>query len=737
MEIKQIKYIGEKTLSYVIEKCKATFALITHKHTAEEVGADASGSAASALGLSNQYTDEKVAEITSGDTVVKESEHSSTADTATNAENAVNAEHATSADTATTADSATKATQDASGNIITDTYETKEDAIAKFDELAAKSVMLVAATKTDDVWSTDKTFAEIQAHIQGGGTAVLCEDGKYLNFTTSSETNVIFSCIDIINETYVMPLGLGGSNSPNLMEITFVISSDNTITDTKKLLSVADVEAHSLVTEDKTIAGAINEVCTKALTQSDWNVNDENDVAFIKNRTHYDYIETKEVTLTYDGILENHEHFEYSMEAPRAAAMNKNYMVKLSNEVPTDVSAFIDSTCVVVMEETEDSYVITQDTITKFNDDAYAIGSFLVAFNDTYIDMIGKNVTKGIYSSHRDEYNPITEEKVGCMYAKQLTYTGDFEVVKKIDDRFQHQSDWNVNDKDSAAYISNKPFYEEEYTGEIVICEYDSLVISGTDIDYVLSEDLIEGKTYTVVWNNTTYECVATMDGYDDICIGNISLSDESDNVTSEPFCFTSYNGWTNVYVTTPGTYSMKVSYNGTRMQVSELDEKYISYVAGRKVTGQAFLKDEVSVIAGDGAEIFNDYIDNVATGQYSHAEGYYTTAHGHSSHAEGQYTIASAADSHAEGFHTIAASENQHVQGKYNIEDTNRTYAHIVGNGNHTKHSNAHTLDWSGNAWYQGSVEATAMILVSPNGTRFSITVGDDGVLKSDEIVE
>ena len=54
MEIKEIKYLGEQAVSYLIEKCKATFALITHTHTAEEVGADASGSAAAALALANE-----------------------------------------------------------------------------------------------------------------------------------------------------------------------------------------------------------------------------------------------------------------------------------------------------------------------------------------------------------------------------------------------------------------------------------------------------------------------------------------------------------------------------------------------------------------------------------------------------------------------------------------------------------------------------------------------------------
>ena len=96
------------------------------------------------------------------------------------------------------------------------------------------------------------------------------------------------------------------------------------------------------------------------------------------------------------------------------------------------------------------------------------------------------------------------------------------------------------------------------------------------------------------------------------------------------------------------------------------------------------------------------------ASGEYgSHAEGYITTASGDGAHAEGGQTEASGAYSHAEGSHTIASGEHQHVEGKYNIEDTSSQYAHIVGNGskNGPVRSNAHTLDWSGNAWYSGDV--------------------------------
>ena len=59
-------------------------------------------------------------------------------------------------------------------------------------------------------------------------------------------------------------------------------------------------------------------------------------------------------------------------------------------------------------------------------------------------------------------------------------------------------------------------------------------------------------------------------------------------------------------------------------------------------------------------------------------------------------------------GEDVIASSKNQFVQGKYNIEDSANVYAHIVGNGeDDANRSNAHTLDWDGNAWYAGNVSA------------------------------
>ena len=127
------------------------------------------------------------------------------------------------------------------------------------------------------------------------------------------------------------------------------------------------------------------------------------------------------------------------------------------------------------------------------------------------------------------------------------------------------------------------------------------------------------------------------------------------------------------------------------------------------------------------------------ASGRYSHAEGESTTASKDGSHAEGNNTIASGRYSHAEGSSTIASSDYQHVQGRCNVEDSSGIYAHIVGNGaNLASRSNAHTLDWSGNAWFAGTIEGTAVIVKSstPGSTKkFKITVNDSGTISATEL--
>ena len=238
----------------------------------------------------------------------------------------------------------------------------------------------------------------------------------------------------------------------------------------------------------------------------------------------------------------------------------------------------------------------------------------------------------------------------------------------------------------------------------------------------------------------------------------------------------------------------------------------------GKDVAGQTFTIDGVKVTASSNAEIFGDYENNIAVGQWSiaegsntvakgkvshaegafsqalvdgcHVEGYGTKATGYWSHAEGEMTVVSSYASHAEGSYctmpdgtkrystaagyashtegggchtngvashaegiattangtcahvegryTTASGNYQHVEGVANIEDTEDKYIHIAGNGTSpTNRSNAYTLDWNGNGWFAGNVEATAIILRSStegSTKTFKLTIDDSGQLSISE---
>lgn len=168
--------------------------------------------------------------------------------------------------------------------------------------------------------------------------------------------------------------------------------------------------------------------------------------------------------------------------------------------------------------------------------------------------------------------------------------------------------------------------------------------------------------------------------------------------------------------------------------RVTNLENDIASMPSGKGASG-----------TGSNAEIFNDYTNNTATGDYSHAEGHYTKAIGSFSHAEGGQTIARAGShaegvgtvasdtydyetsntigahaegwqteardygAHAEGCHTYAYTYDvfrpQHAQGAYNVKDTTGTYAFIIGNGtSEDARHNAFAIDWDGLIYVNGS---------------------------------
>lgn len=141
-------------------------------------------------------------------------------------------------------------------------------------------------------------------------------------------------------------------------------------------------------------------------------------------------------------------------------------------------------------------------------------------------------------------------------------------------------------------------------------------------------------------------------------------------------------------------------------------------------------------------AEIFNDYQNNQALADYSHAQGHNTVAgHAYPSLEDG-HIIYSGIASHAQGEGTVAVGDYQFVQGRWNALDAEEhpnnpqeliptsmfeeslgikgNYAHIVGAGtSKVDRKNIYTLDWSGSGWFANAITADGNASFGTNGNN------------------
>ena len=141
----------------------------------------------------------------------------------------------------------------------------------------------------------------------------------------------------------------------------------------------------------------------------------------------------------------------------------------------------------------------------------------------------------------------------------------------------------------------------------------------------------------------------------------------------------------------------LEAALNG-KASVSHLHADY-EKKTGKSLRRQTVYPESgVSKVAGTGAEIYNDYRErtfgqdpqnsgvqivnqgNVASGEFSHAEGTKTTAVGYASHAEGEATKANYEASHAEGLNTEASGAAAHAEGSGTT--ASETASHAEGSG-------------------------------------------------------
>ena len=112
-------------------------------------------------------------------------------------------------------------------------------------------------------------------------------------------------------------------------------------------------------------------------------------------------------------------------------------------------------------------------------------------------------------------------------------------------------------------------------------------------------------------------------------------------------------------YITTEvGTYTNFKNSGNTTITVNQL-----GILTSTNGTAWNFTPIFIGVSKGAG-EVFNDYDNNTAVGNNSHAEGAKTNAKGDNSHAEGEGGTATGTNSHVEGFETNADGANSHAEG-------------------------------------------------------------------------
>nr|UVY20215.1 MAG: hypothetical protein [Bacteriophage sp.] len=159
------------------------------------------------------------------------------------------------------------------------------------------------------------------------------------------------------------------------------------------------------------------------------------------------------------------------------------------------------------------------------------------------------------------------------------------------------------------------------------------------------------------------------------------------------------------------GTYTNFKNSGNTTITVNQL-----GILTSTNGTAWNFTPIFIGVSKG-GGEVFNDYDNNTAVGNnshaegsqtkavgnYSHAEGLRTNASGVNSHAEGQETEAVGDYSHAEGFQTHANKNNSHAEGRITVADGGAShaeggetqavgdYSHAEGFQTHANKNNSH----------------------------------------------
>lgn len=409
----------------------------------------------------------------------------------------------------------------------------------------------------------------------------------------------------------------------------------------------------------KTIISAIQSWVTGKIKDStaDWNQSDSSADSYIKNKPFDEKI-VKNIIV--DSLTS--DDYQNDVNVPACNFVpNQKYDVIWNGVLYKDLVCFFDGDYNIIGNPEELPFYIDDD-----------------GGNDLYIE------------SNDEEDAPYT--------VSIIEYNA---IIKKIDKKFLPsafgQPDWNQNDPDGDGYIKNRTHYKEEISEYVCFDGYMELGTKKTvQLDIIIPENTII-KVYAPgdqVFTSTTHKSASND--------GSLTASNGMYNIDF-------YNDDNKLII---GNYfangNTKIIAENVILDLKTLDDVFIPNTITRN--------DELVAIKSTGVNsvILNGLQNNVASGNYSHAEGSRTTASGYHSHSEGLNTTASGYNSHAEGNATIASGENSHAEGMNSKATTDITAKAI----NDTRTSLA---GYSAHAEGYGTIACGAFSHAEGNGTKAS----------------
>lgn len=297
-----------------------------------------------------------------------------------------------------------------------------------------------------------------------------------------------------------------------------------------------------------------------------------------------------------------------------------------------------------------------------------------------------------------------------------LEYLSDIIIpIKHIIDKKAENLDWKENNPNSKSYIKNRPFYTDA-TGEVK--KIDKKYLPEIEIESGVGQ---KGEGYMAEVFNGMDSSYATGDyshaeGESSSAEGDYSHAEGNQTEASGEGAhseggYTAAKGWYS-HAEGEGTIAndnqhvegkFNIEDNGDVNQVEVYDSTsidcYESDYLIRLPEAPMWDYEEEAYIINEFEEITGLEVeegDYVIFCDWDYEEDLPVIPERSTKYYHIQWLLSS--DEYSKSFDALRYY--------YEAEGTsNPKYAHIVGNGSDDNRSNAHTLDWNGNAWFQGDI--------------------------------